>query len=61
MDQGANSQSSPVAAAQKYCAQCGTAAYLEARFCQSCGLDMVAESHAATNYTGELPILITAP
>lgn len=54
MDQGANYQSSSVAAAQKYCAQCGTAAYLEARFCQSCGLDMVAASPVATNYTGQL-------
>lgn len=54
MDQGANSQNSPVAATQKYCAQRGTAGWLEARFCQSCGLDMVAASPAATNYTGEL-------
>ena len=54
MDQGVNSQSSPVATAQKYCAQCGTAAYMEARFCQSCGLDMVAASPATSNYTGQL-------
>jgi hypothetical protein len=54
MDQGVKSQSSPVATAQKYCAQCGTAAYQEARFCQSCGLDMVAASPATSNYTGQL-------
>ena len=54
MDQGANSQSSPVAAAQKYCAQCGTAAYLETRFCQNCGLDMMVASPVATKYTGQL-------
>ena len=53
MDQGANSQSSPVAAAQKYCAQCGTAAYLEARFCQNCGLDMVAASPVVLNRAGQ--------
>ena len=53
MDPVANSQSNPVAAAKKYCAQCGTAAYLEARFCQSCGLDMVAASPAGPNRTGQ--------
>ena len=53
MDQGANLQNSQLATAQKYCAQCGTPAWLEARFCQNCGLDMVAASPAGPNRTGQ--------
>lgn len=37
---------------QKYCAQCGTPALLEARFCQSCGLDMVAVATATSGMLG---------
>lgn len=37
---------------QKYCAQCGASASLEARFCQSCGLDLVAVSSLASGMSG---------
>jgi len=52
MEQEMNPQSSPQAPVQKYCVQCGTSARLDARFCQNCGLDMVAASPTSTAFSG---------
>lgn len=52
MDQGANSQTSQSAVAQKYCSQCGAPARLEVRFCQKCGFDMMSTSPTGSNHSG---------
>ncbi len=52
MEQGVKVQGADQAPAQKYCAQCGTPAWLEARFCQSCGLDLVAATPGAQSQLG---------
>lgn len=52
MERELNVQDIAQAPAQKYCGQCGKPAWLEARFCQSCGLDLVAASPVALGGSG---------